>query len=135
AWALPYLPVLAAAAVWLGRRAPWEPYRLGTARAFWRHAAPRSLGSAVQHVFQRLDVVIAAALAGPVEAAVYTAATRVKVLGQLAGQGLAQAAQPTLVRALATGDLAVARAVYRRTTNVLVLLTWPAWLGYAAFAP
>lgn len=135
AWALPYLPVLAAAAVWLGRRAPWEPYRLGTARAFWRHAAPRSLGSAVQHVFQRLDVVIVAALAGPVEAAVYTAATRVKVLGQLAGQGLAQAAQPTLVRALATGDLAVARAVYRRTTNVLVLLTWPAWLGYAAFAP
>ncbi|GGM74177.1 hypothetical protein GCM10010106_20920 [Thermopolyspora flexuosa] len=135
AWALPYLPVLAVAAAWLGRRVRREPYLPGTAREFWRHTAPRSAGSAVQHVFQRLDVVVVAALAGPVEAAVYTAATRFKVLGQLAGQGLAQAAQPTLVRALATGDLAVARAVYRRTTNLLVALTWPVWLGYAALAP
>lgn len=135
AWALPYLPVLAVAAAWLGRRVRREPYLPGTAREFWRHTAPRSAGSAVQHVFQRLDVVVVAALAGPVEAAVYTAATRFKVLGQLAGQGLAQAAQPTLVRALAAGDLAVARAVYRRTTNLLVALTWPVWLGYAALAP
>ena len=135
AWALPYLPVLVAGAVWLGRRVPREPYRRGAAGEFWRHTAPRSLGAAVQNVFQRLDIVIVAVLAGPAEAAVYTAATRFKVLGQLAGQGLAQAAQPALVRALAAGDLAVARAVYQRTTMWLVLLTWPVWLGYAALAP
>ncbi|MEV5412371.1 lipopolysaccharide biosynthesis protein [Thermopolyspora sp. NPDC052614] len=135
AWALPYLPVAAAAAVWLGRRVRREPYRRGAAGEFWRHTGPRSLGSAVQNVFQRLDIVIVAMLAGPAQAAVYTAATRFKVLGQLAGQGLAQAAQPALVRALADGDLARAQALYRRTTRWLVLITWPVWLGYAALAP
>lgn len=135
AWAAPYPPVLVAGAVWLARRVPREPYARGAGGEFWRHAAPRSLGAAVQHVFQRLDIVIVAVLAGPAQAAVYTAATRFKVLGQLAGQGLAQAAQPALVRALAAGDLAVARAVYQRTTGWLVLLTWPVWLGYAALAP
>lgn len=135
AWAAPYLVVAVAAAAWLGGRVRREPYRRGVAGEFWRHAGPRALGAAVQNVFQRLDIVIVAVLAGPVEAAVYTTATRFKVLGQLAGQGLAQAAQPALVRALADGDLTRARALYQRTTIWLVLLTWPVWLGYAALAP
>jgi O-antigen/teichoic acid export membrane protein len=86
-------------------------------------------------VFQRLDIVIVAMLAGPAQAAIYTAATRFKVVGQLAGQGLAQAVQPRLVRALAEGDLDRARALYQAATMWLVVLTWPIWLGYAALAP
>ncbi|OPG02001.1 lipopolysaccharide biosynthesis protein [Microbispora sp. GKU 823] len=57
------------------------------------------------------------------------------MLGQLAGQGLAQAAQARLVRALAEGDLDGARALYQTATRWLVVLTWPLWLGYAALAP
>ncbi|MBB5962724.1 lipopolysaccharide biosynthesis protein [Planomonospora venezuelensis] len=135
AWALPYLPVLLLAAARLRRLLPREPYPPGTAHGLWRHLWPRSAAAAVQAVFQRLDVVIVAVLAGPVEAAVYTAATRFKIVGQLAGQGLAQAAQPRLVRALAGGDLPHARELYQSTTAWLVLLTWPVWLGYAALAP
>ncbi|MBG0826291.1 lipopolysaccharide biosynthesis protein [Planomonospora sp. ID67723] len=135
AWALPYLPVLLLAAVRLRRLSPRMPYRPGTARDLWCHLWPRSAASAVQAVFQRVDIVIVAVLAGPVEAAVYTAATRFKIVGQLAGQGLAQAAQPRLVRALAEGDLPHARELYQSTTAWLVLLTWPVWLGYAALAP
>ncbi|GIH99092.1 lipopolysaccharide biosynthesis protein [Planobispora takensis] len=137
AWALPYLPVLLPAAFWLRRRSSAEPpsVRRGAARELWRHIWPRSAAAAVQAVFQRLDIVIVAALAGPAEAAVYTAATRFKVVGQLAGQGLAQAAQPRLVRALSGGDLSRARRLYQTTTAWLVLLTWPIWAGYAALAP
>jgi O-antigen/teichoic acid export membrane protein len=135
AWALPYLPVLVVGAIWLARRVPRTAYLPGTARDFWRYTGPRSLAAALQAVFQRLDIVIVAMLAGPVEAAVYTAATRFKVVGQLAGQGLAQAVQPRLVRALADGDLERARRLYQTATAWLVILTWPIWLGYAAFAP
>jgi O-antigen/teichoic acid export membrane protein len=121
--------------IWLARRVPRTPYLPGTARDFWRYTAPRSLAAAVQAVFQRLDIVIVAVLAGPAEAAVYTAATRFKVVGQLVGQGLAQAVQPRLVRALADGDLVHARHLYQTATMWLVILTWPIWLGYAALAP
>ncbi|GAA3837587.1 hypothetical protein GCM10022226_69630 [Sphaerisporangium flaviroseum] len=135
AWAVPALPVLVLAAIWLRRRVPSGPYIPGTAREFWRHTAPRALGGAVQAVFQRLDIVIVAVLAGPEEAALYTAATRFKVVGQLINQGLAQAVQPRLVRAMAEGDLPLARRIYQAATMWLVVLTWPVWLGYAALAP
>ncbi|WP_245878914.1 lipopolysaccharide biosynthesis protein [Streptosporangium subroseum] len=135
AWALPSLPVLLLASLWLHRRLPYTPYLPGTARDLWRHTWPRSLAAAIQAVFQRLDIVIVAMLAGPAEAAVYTAATRFKVVGQLAGQALAQAVQPRLVRALAKGNLPRARELYQSTAMWLVLMTWPIWLGYAVLAP
>ncbi|GAA4561352.1 lipopolysaccharide biosynthesis protein [Planotetraspora kaengkrachanensis] len=140
AWALSAVPATVLAAWWLGRRLPgpaalpltWD--REATA-SFWRYTGPRSVASAIQAVFQRLDIVIVAVLAGPAPAAVYTAATRFKVVGQLANQGLTQAVQPHLVRAIADGDLARARRLYQTTTMWLVVLTWPIWLGYAALAP
>ncbi|WP_433245651.1 lipopolysaccharide biosynthesis protein [Streptosporangium sp. CA-135522] len=135
AWALPSLPCLLLAALWLHRRLPSAPYLPGTAHDLWRYTWPRSVAAAIQAVFQRLDIVIVAMLAGPVEAAVYTAATRFKIVGQLVNQGLAQAVQPRLVRALAEDDLARARELYQSATVWLVLLTWPIWLGYAALAP
>ncbi|RCG31460.1 lipopolysaccharide biosynthesis protein [Sphaerisporangium album] len=107
----------------------------GAAAEFWRYTGPRAFGGAVQAVFQRLDVVLVALLAGPAEAAVYTAATRFKVVGQLVNQGLAQAAQPRLILAMADGDLPVARRLYQTATIWLVVLTWPIWLGYALLAP
>ncbi|MFI6500425.1 lipopolysaccharide biosynthesis protein [Nonomuraea typhae] len=135
AWAAPYPLVLLLAALSLRGRLPRTPYLCGTAHDLWRYTAPRSAAGAIQAVFQRLDIVIVAMLAGPAPAAVYTAATRFKVIGQLANQGLAQAAQPRLIQALARGDLPRARELYQATTMWLVLLTWPVWLGYAAVAP
>ncbi|MEV4248405.1 polysaccharide biosynthesis C-terminal domain-containing protein [Streptosporangium canum] len=135
AWALPSLPVLLLSAIWLRRRLPYTPYLPGTAHDLWRYTWPRSMAAGIQAVFQRLDIVVVAMLAGPVEAAIYTAATRFKIVGQLANQGLTQAVQPRLVRALAAGDLPRARELYQSTTMWLVLLTWPIWLGYAVLAP
>ncbi|MGN9840713.1 lipopolysaccharide biosynthesis protein [Nonomuraea sp. H19] len=135
AWGLPYVPVLVLAAAGLRGRVPRSPYLPGTGRDLWRHTAPRSVAGALQAVFQRVDIVIVALLGGPAQAAVYTAATRFKVVGQLANQGLAQAVQSRLVEALARGELARARELYQGATVWLVLLTWPVWLAYGALAP
>ncbi|WP_431895645.1 lipopolysaccharide biosynthesis protein [Nonomuraea sp. bgisy101] len=135
AWGVPYLLLVVLAAASLRGRVPRTPYLPGTGRDLWRHTAPRSAAGAIQAVFQRLDIMIVALLAGPAQVAVYTAATRFKVVGQLANQGLSQAAQPRLVRAMAEGDLTRARELYQVTTMWLVLLTWPVWLGYALLAP
>ncbi|MEU6718593.1 lipopolysaccharide biosynthesis protein [Nonomuraea sp. NPDC046802] len=130
-----HLPRVAAQRSSLARVALRRPYLSGAARDLWRYTAPRSVAGAIQAVFQRLDVVIVALLAGPAQAAVYTAATRFKVVGQLANQGLAQAVQPRLVRALADGEPERAGELYQTTTAWLVLLTWPVWVAYAALAP
>jgi O-antigen/teichoic acid export membrane protein len=135
AWALPYVPVLLLGAAGLRGRAPRRASAQGMWRELWRYTAPRSAAAAIQAVFQRVDVVVVALLAGPAQAAVYTAATRFKVVGQLANQGLAQAVQPRLVGALADGDPARARELYQAATIWLVLLTWPMWIGYGALAP
>ena len=138
AWTLPYAVVAPAAALWLWRHTrPAGPDlpRLGAYRRVWAHNGPRAVAGGVQAVFQRLDIVLVATLAGPAEAACYTAATRFKVVGQLAAQGLAHAAQPRLVRALTGGDLRHAARLYQTTTLWLVAATWPLWIGYAALAP
>lgn len=135
AWGAPYAPALVLAWTALRGRVPRTPYLPGTVRDLWRYTAPRSVAGAIQAVFQRLDIVIVALLAGPAQAAVYTAATRFKVVGQLVGQGLAQAVQPRLVTALAAGERARAAELYQAATAWLVLLTWPVWLAYAALAP
>ncbi|MGW4800196.1 lipopolysaccharide biosynthesis protein [Nonomuraea sp. NPDC004297] len=135
AWGVPYLPAAVLAAAGLRGRLPRTPSLPGTWRDLWRHTAPRSAAGAIQAVFQRLDIVIVALLGGPAQAAVYTAATRFKVLGQLANQGLTQAAQAPLVRAMAEGERERAGELYQTTTAWLVLLTWPVWLLYAALAP
>ncbi|MGW0804165.1 lipopolysaccharide biosynthesis protein [Nonomuraea sp. NPDC002799] len=135
AWGAPYALLLVLAVAGVRGRAPRTPYLPGTARDLWRYTAPRSVAGAIQAVFQRVDIVIVALLAGPAQAAVYTAATRFKVVGQLANQGLAQAVQARLVRALADGERGSARELYQMTTVWLVLLTWPVWLVYAALAP
>ncbi|GLX98813.1 hypothetical protein Hesp01_67630 [Herbidospora sp. NBRC 101105] len=130
AWGVPAVPVVVLAALRLrgvGTRVTW--------REFWSHTSPRSLAAALQAVFQRLDVVIVALLAGPAEAAFYVAATRFKVVGQLVGQGLAQGVQAELVRKFAQGEPRAARALHRRAARTQMALTWPFWIGYALFAP
>ncbi|TKK88174.1 polysaccharide biosynthesis protein [Herbidospora galbida] len=130
AWGIPAVPVVVLAALRLRgveTRTTWPE--------FWSHTSPRSLAAALQAVFQRLDVVIVALLAGPAEAAFYVAATRFKVVGQLVGQGLAQGVQAELVKKFAQGEPRAARALYRRAARTQMALTWPLWIGYAVFAP
>jgi len=102
---------------------------------FWAFTAPRALAGVAQIVLQRLDIVLVAVISGPAQAAVYAAATRFLVAGQLANAALIQAAQPQLSHLFGIGDRSAAGAVYQATTAWLIVLTWPLYLLSALFGP
>jgi O-antigen/teichoic acid export membrane protein len=148
AWALPFAISTALAWLWLlrlSRRLPDDPgvgsggAGRGERRAapwaeFWRFTGPRALNSLAQLALQRLDIILVTALSGPAQAAVYTAATRFLVVGQLASAAISTAAQPRLAELLAVHDRQSAQKVYQSATAWLVLLTWPLYLLCAVFA-
>jgi O-antigen/teichoic acid export membrane protein len=138
AWAAPYLPAFAVTVYMLARltRGAAKPGPAdGVAGEFWRFTAPRSLATIAQMASQRLDIVLVGALRGPVEAALYTAATRFLVVGQTAGMALSTSAQPLLGGLLARDDRAEANRVYRTATAWLVLITWPLYLAMITGGP
>lgn len=142
AWGLPYLlPLLLGARDLAGRVRGAGPTRPDVAEAgisgneFWRFSGPRAVAGIAQIALQRMDIVLVAAILGPVPAAVYTAATRVLVLGQLSNQAISSAVQPRLGALLAKQDTAAANTAYRTATAWLVLLNWPLYLLTILFAP
>lgn len=147
AWAMPYLIGLVAAVAWYRRLAGRpgsgeqagrgdEPARTRELAAwFWRTTAPRAVAQICQTALQRADIILIAALASPREAAVYTAATRFMVIGQLGAQAVQQVMQPAVSRLLALDDRAGAARVFAGCTTWTVVLTWPVHLSVAVVAP
>jgi O-antigen/teichoic acid export membrane protein len=86
-------------------------------------------------IIQRLDIVLVGILRGPVDAAVYTAATRFLVVGQLGNAALSMAAQPQFTHLFAIGDRRGVSSVYQVTTAWLVILTWPLYLLAVVYGP
>jgi O-antigen/teichoic acid export membrane protein len=105
----------------------------GQRREFWRFTAPRAAASVAQMAMQRLDIVLVAALAGAVPAAIYTAATRFLVVGQMGQRAISLAVQPRLGEALALHDTALGKQLYRVSTSWLMLVTWPTYLTFCFF--
>jgi O-antigen/teichoic acid export membrane protein len=131
-WSLPYLVAGLLAVRWWRRLVPrrttsWATLARtpGVGREFWSFSAPRSLASAAQTAMQRLDIVLVAALAGPGPAAIYTAATRFVVAGQLARTAVSLAVQPYFARALAREGGDHVAPLYRTSTAWLMAVTWP----------
>ncbi len=140
AWAVPWAGSALLAWWWVTRLSRSLP-RSADARAdgrtwrqFWAFTAPRGVNSLVQLALQRLDIILVAVLIGPAQAAVYTAATRFLVVGQLTSTAISTAAQPRLSELLAVENRAAANALYRTATAWVVLLTWPLYLLCAVFA-
>lgn len=145
AWVLPFVVGSAVLAAWARRLRSAIEHRHDVARdhggaraevgPFWRFSAPRSITAVSQVVLQRADIVLLGVYAGPAEAAVYAAATRFLVFGQLGAGAISSAIQPKLAALLSRGETADARAIYRVATVWLVLLAWPVYLLSAVFAP
>jgi len=104
-------------------------------RAFWLFTAPRALATVAQSVIQRLDIVLVGLIRGPVDAAVYTAATRFLVVGQLGNAAISMAAQPQFSALFARQDRRGANTVYQATTGWLIILTWPLYLLAIIYGP
>lgn len=137
-WALPYV-VSAVAAGWFLRRlvrrrvnpahttADYPTVR----REFWSFTWARGVTALSQMAIQRADIVLIAALRSPAEAAVYTAATRFVVIGQLGAQAIQQVLQPRFTALLAdaqTGHTALG-SVYRISTAWTMAVSWPLYLA------
>ena len=139
AWAVPWVLTALLAAWWL-RRLQRDLPRAGTTadrgtwREFWVFTGPRAVTSLVQLALQRLDIVLITVLIGPAQAAVYTAATRFLVAGQVTAAAISTAAQPRLAEVLALDDRPAAKAIYQTATGWIVLSTWPIYLLCAVFA-
>ena len=145
AWVLPWVPASLGAAALdpapAGRgRAAVRPGGRGrrssraSSRAFWRFTAPRSASSIAQLVLQRADIILIGALKGPRDAAIYTAATRFLVFGQLLSNSIGQTIQPKLAQLMVNDERDGARQVYQVATVWLVLSSWPIYLLSAVFA-
>jgi O-antigen/teichoic acid export membrane protein len=138
AWVAPYAGTAVVAWAWLRairarKGAPGTGHV--TAREFWRFTAPRAVTSVVQLALQRFDIVLIAALRGPTDAAIYAAATRFLVIGQMVNQALSQVVEPKLSELIGTGDHSASRTVYQTTTCWSVLLNWPFYLAFMVCAP
>lgn len=142
AWSLPYAPGLAAGSAWLRILLARRPTTGETptswrslAREFWSYTAPRAVARVTQTGLKRSDIVLVAALASPAEAALYTAATRFVVLGQLFVQAVQQALAPHLSSLFARDETAAATSVFQAATRWSMIAAWPLYLVLAAFAP
>lgn len=100
---------------------------------FWRFSSARAVTSVMQVLTQRLDIVLVASLASARDAAIYTAATRFVVIGQMASNALMMATQPRLAVAVAREDRQEVSQIYRTSTSWLVALTWPIYLILIVF--
>jgi O-antigen/teichoic acid export membrane protein len=111
--------------------------RLATfnARGFWKFTTPRAIANVAQNVLQQIDVVLVAVMRGPAEAALYTAATRFLVFGQLGGMAINKASQTRFTELFTIGDHRGVNTVYRTTTGWLVVLLCPLYLLAVAFGP
>lgn len=139
-WVAPYMIVAVLSGIWLRRLLPDETsWREGEGAAefgaFWSFTLPRGLAAIAQIALQRLDILLVAGMRGPAAAAVYTAATRFVVVGQLGNQAISYAVQPRLAGLVAVHDLASVRRLFRISTVWLVALTWPLFLVVGVAAP
>ncbi|POH60683.1 lipopolysaccharide biosynthesis protein [Arthrobacter glacialis] len=143
AWTGPYVVSLVCAAAAVAHIARKRPGILGkgarsTDRAargeFWRFTIPRGLSRMALVALQRADIALVTILAGPAEAAIYTAVTRFLVLGQLANTAIQQVSEPQLARLLANANIAGTRRVAQKLTLWSVALTWPIHLTAFVFA-
>jgi O-antigen/teichoic acid export membrane protein len=104
-------------------------------RGFWVFTTPRAIANVAQNILQSVDIVLVAAILGPVEAAVYTAATRFLVVGQLGGVAISRASQAKFTELFTLGNRRGANTIYQTTTAWLVLLLWPVFLLSIAYGP
>lgn len=140
AWVVPYVVVAALSGLWLRRllqNGTSQLARKATAESagFWSFTLPRGLASIAQIALQRLDILLVAGIRGAAAAAVYTAATRFVVAGQLGNQAISYAVQPRLAGLVAVRDFDAGRRLFRLSTVWLVALTWPLFLVVAVAAP
>lgn len=143
AWCSPFLVVLVVAGLILRRMVDAANStvvgtprpRVVVIREFWRFSAGRALSSVLEIAIVWSDVLIVAALTGSREAGIYAAASRFVTTGTLVEASLRIAMGPELSSRLVVGDIKSATTLVSITTQWIILLSWPLYIGLAIYAP
>lgn len=114
-------------------RSAWLPTQ-GTFREFWKFTGPRAVGQFAQVGIQRVDIVLVGIWLSPTEAAIYAAATRFLVFGQLAARSISLAIQPQISSLSARGESRSLQGLYRTSTAWIMFATWPFYLTFFVHA-
>lgn len=109
---------------------PWLPL----IRSYWAYTFPRSVSGVFATVIEWSDVLFIAGLAGTAQAGIYTAATRLVILGRTVQNSATNALRPQISRLLGAGETGAAQATYHLAATWSMMLTWPWFLAMAIFA-
>jgi O-antigen/teichoic acid export membrane protein len=134
-WLVPLAAALLIALVLVAKPLPMRKPVSQDWQGFWGFALPRAASVAIDASSMWVGVLLTGALASQREAGVFAAVGRYTLAGLLIMQGLRVAIAPQLSRLLGAGQRHEAAQVYRRTSLWIVLLSWPAYLLLAVFAP
>jgi O-antigen/teichoic acid export membrane protein len=107
----------------------------GLAASFWRFTAPRGLASVFQVTTLWMNTLLVGAFVSLKAAGIYTASSRLLVLGNFALLAVINVIGPQISDLLARESRDRARAVYQTATCWLMLVTWPVYFTLAVFSP
>lgn len=105
----------------------------GLGRPFWRFTAPRGLATVFQVTALWIGVLLVGALLSSYDAGLYSAVSRLAMIGTLALEATRLAIAPELSGLLARREYRRAGAVYQSATGWLMLASWPLYLMFAIF--
>jgi O-antigen/teichoic acid export membrane protein len=103
------------------------------AAEFWRFTGPRAFQATFQVTVLFLDVLIVGALASTYEAGIYSAVSKLAILGTFALEGNRLAIGPQLSAMLSRREHSRAAELFQTATRSLVLATFPLYLVLATF--
>jgi O-antigen/teichoic acid export membrane protein len=117
-------------------RGPWRPVagrnrRLAT--EFWGFTGPRAFQATFQVVILWLDILLVGALVSGYAAGVYSAVSKLAIVGTFALEGNRLAIAPQLSTLLSRRQHDRAADLYQSATRWLMLASWPMYLVLAVF--
>jgi O-antigen/teichoic acid export membrane protein len=117
-------------------RGPWQPISRRSrqlAAEFWVFTGPRALQASFQVIILWLDILIVGALASSYAAGVYSAVSKLAIIGTFALEGNRLAIGPQLSAQLARHQYDRAAELYQSSTRWLMLASWPLYLTFMVF--
>jgi O-antigen/teichoic acid export membrane protein len=100
---------------------------------FWGFTAPRGFQATFQVVILWLDILIVGALVSGYAAGVYSAVSKLAIVGTFALEGNRLAIGPQLSALLARKEFSRAAELYQSATRWLMLASWPFYIILAIF--
>ncbi|MBV9382869.1 MAG: oligosaccharide flippase family protein [Streptosporangiaceae bacterium] len=116
-----------------GKPRPPAGRRLRLSREFWGFTAPRAFQGTFQIVVLWLDILLVGAIVSRYAAGVYSAVSKLVLIGTFLLEGNRLAIGPQLSALLARHEHDRAAGLYQSATRLLILASWPLYIVFALF--